>query len=268
MSDGGPISHRQTAVHFLGVWDTVASVIVPGRLPWSRLRLEELPYTTSNPGVRTFRQAIAIDEFRRMFRKEPWAAGQKFRPNPFASGEPPDQDSKQVWFAGCHSDIGGGFPEDQSAISKLPLLWMVEQARAHGLRVRTAMVNHIVKGLPRKGARTYQKPDPQGPLHNSMGWYWWLVEWVPKNARRKEWPERKTWLGYYVPWAEPRYIESNAWIHSSVRDRMRANRAYKPLNVPPEPQIEGMNATLAKPTNASRRSARRRTTIENPGRRA
>lgn len=95
-------------IHFLGVWDTVASVIVPGRLPLSKLRLEELPYTSANPAVEVFRHAIAIDEFRRMFRVERWVDPQTFKPNPFSQRQTfPDQDIRQVWFAGCHSDVGG-----------------------------------------------------------------------------------------------------------------------------------------------------------------
>jgi uncharacterized protein (DUF2235 family) len=224
-------------VHFVGVWDTVASIIVPGRLPFSKLRLEELPFTTDNPAVKTFRQASAVDERRRMFRRERWAAGQSFKPNRFASGKAPAQDAREVWFAGCHSDVGGGFIEDESALSKFPMLWMVEQAKANGLRVRTQMVNHIVKGMPRKGARTYQKPNAAGPLHNSMTWFWWLIEWVPKRASRREWPGRKTFLGLYIPWAEPRYIDAKAWIDASVYEREAKMPNYRPVNVPPKAKI-------------------------------
>ena len=37
--------------------------------------------------------------------------------------------TKQTWFAGVHSDVGGGYPEAESALSKYPLLWMIDQAR-------------------------------------------------------------------------------------------------------------------------------------------
>lgn len=229
-------------IHFLGVWDTVASVIVPGRLPFSKLRLEELPFTTHNPAVRTFRHALAIDEFRRMFRNEPWTPGQEFRPNRHATGVAPAQDSREVWFAGCHSDVGGGFREDESALSKFPLLWMLEQARAHGLRLRTAMINHIVKGEKRKKARAYRKPDATGPLHKSMGWYWWLAEAVPKSAKRRQWPGRKTLLGLYIPWAEPRTIEPHQLVHQSVLERMAKLPGYRPVNVPADAKVEPLSA--------------------------
>ena len=37
------VTPQTVPIHFLGVWDTVLSIIVPGRLPFSKLRLEELP---------------------------------------------------------------------------------------------------------------------------------------------------------------------------------------------------------------------------------
>ncbi len=43
---------------------------------------------------------------------------------------------QQVWFAGMHSNVGGGYPQDQ--LAHLPLLWMMEKAAADdGLRFNT-----------------------------------------------------------------------------------------------------------------------------------
>lgn len=228
-------------IHFVGVWDTVTSVIVPGRLPFSKLRLEELPFTTSNPAVRTFRQALAIDELRRMFRPQHWVPEQLFKPNRHSKAKSPKQDSKGVWFAGSHSDVGGGFVEQQSALSKFPLLWMLEEAAAHGLRLRTQMINHIVRGHQRKGARRYEKPNAKGPLHVSLKWFWWLIEWIPKNAKLREWPNRKVVLGHYVPLGEPRFIESNAWVHQSAYDRKAQVPTYDPINVDDTQNVEPLN---------------------------
>ncbi len=236
---------ERVAIHFMGVWDTVASVIVPGRLPLSRLRLEELPYTSCNPAVRTFRHAIAIDEFRRMFRVQRWESPQLFKPNPFSQAKSfPDQDIRQVWFAGCHSDVGGGFAEDQSALSKYPLLWMLEQAEDQGLRIRTAMVNHIVRGQERAGARLYQRPNPAGRLHNSLRWYWKPLELWPKGLRYRDWPRRKAFCGFYLPMAEPRHIPPGSLIHMSAIKRMKEVRDYKPANIPQEHDVETLTGPL------------------------
>ena len=53
---------------------------------------------------------------------------QDFRPNPFNRKFDVAQDIKQVWFAGVHADIGGGYEETESGLSKFPLAWMIEEA--------------------------------------------------------------------------------------------------------------------------------------------
>ena len=241
------VTPQRVPIKFVGVWDTVSSVIVPGRLPFSKLRLEELPYTSHNPAVRTFRHAIAIDEFRRMFRIKRWRERQTFKPNPHSQAKSfPAQDARQIWFAGCHSDVGGGFDEEKSALSKFPLLWMLEQAKAHGLHIRTSMVNHIVKGQPRANARSYTKPNPEGPLHRSMKWYWRPLEFLPKAGRHQDWPQRRRFLGRYIPLAEPRFIPDGSSIHTSANDRMKRVPSYKPINLPPDYTVETMTGPTAK----------------------
>ena len=56
----GIVSTRRVPIRFVGVWDTVSSVIVPrpDRLYLPSLQL--LPYTRTNSYVEIFRQAIAI----------------------------------------------------------------------------------------------------------------------------------------------------------------------------------------------------------------
>lgn len=47
------------------------------------------------------------------------------------------QDIEEVWFPGCHADIGGGLKlgEDEDfALSHVPLVWMVHEAQRAGLR--------------------------------------------------------------------------------------------------------------------------------------
>jgi uncharacterized protein (DUF2235 family) len=55
-------------IKFMGVWDTVNSVIVPSGGNLFNLEFEKLPYSLQNPSVEIVRQALAIDEKRRMFR--------------------------------------------------------------------------------------------------------------------------------------------------------------------------------------------------------
>lgn len=48
-----------------------------------------------------------------------------------------NMDLKQVWFIGAHSDVGGSYKQekDGSALSYIPLKWMVNEAQKAGLSV-------------------------------------------------------------------------------------------------------------------------------------
>ncbi len=199
-------------MRFVGVWDTVASVIVPrpDRFYWPSF--EELAFTLHNPSVKTFRQAISIDERRAMFRLKKWDQPQTFNFNRFsATNNSEPQDILQVWFAGVHSDIGGGYPERESGLSKYPLLWMIDEAVKCGLKVDTRTVNTLAWGRQRRNSPfSYVAPSYEAMLHHSLHGAWWLLEFFPKNAKYREWPDRKIYFGRYIPDAEPRPIPEGA----------------------------------------------------------
>jgi uncharacterized protein (DUF2235 family) len=223
---------RPVTIKFVGVWDTVASMIVP-RPDRLLLDMERLRFTRTNPGVEILRQAIAIDERRRMFRLDRWTEPQTFKTNPFNDKNWKAQDIKQVWFAGVHADIGGGYAESESALSKYPLLWMINQAKAAGLKTSTAMVNYLVLGKPRKDSRrAYAPPNPAGTLHRSLKAFWWILEIIPKRTKWREWTRRLSLFGLYLPLGEPRVIPAGSLVHRSVYDRMKAVPDYHPINLP------------------------------------
>lgn len=227
------LSSRWPTIRFVGVWDTVASVFVPrpDRLYWPSA--EPLAFTQLNPSVKSFRQAISIDERRSMYRLKKWDEPQIYMHNRFNDAHAEPQDIKQVWFAGVHGDIGGGYPEKQSAISKYPLLWMIEKAMQCGLKVNPQAVKQLAWGVQRRGSPfSYVKPCFRGELHNSMTAPWRLLEYLPKQDKNKEWPERQSHFGFYIPDAEPRLIPEGAFIHESVLKRMEALPDYKPVNLP------------------------------------
>ncbi|MBX3521603.1 MAG: DUF2235 domain-containing protein [Xanthobacteraceae bacterium] len=237
-------STRWPTIKFLGVWDTVASVITPRPDRLYIPSLQSLAFTLENPSVENFRQAIAIDERRRMFRLEPWKEGQEFHTNRFSkTNNSKKQNCIQVWFAGVHADIGGGYPENESAMSKYPLLWMIEEAQKSGLDVNTATVNQLAWGIPRKGSPfEYVAPSVNGDLHDSMNLVWRALEILPKNAKYREWPTRDISLGFYWPLCEPRAIAEGALIHESVFLRMSAVESYRPKNLPRNYQVVPMPA--------------------------
>lgn len=223
---------ERVTIKFMGVWDTVASVIVP-RPDRLLLDLQVLRFTRTNPGVEIFRQAISIDERRRMFRLHRWTEPQTFKTNPFNGKNWKPQDIRQVWFAGVHGDVGCSYPESESGLSKFPLLWMINQAKSAGLKTSTAMINHLVLGKPRKDSnRVYVAPDASADLHRSLTLPWWILEVIPKQTKWREWPRRLSLLGFYLPLGEPRLIPEGAQIHGSVFERIDGVPAYRPVNLP------------------------------------
>jgi hypothetical protein len=52
--------------------------------------------------------------------------------------------------------------------------------------------------------------------HRSLKGLWWVLEFIPKLTKYREWPHRWSLLGLYMPLAEPRPIAVDAVIHRSV----------------------------------------------------
>jgi uncharacterized protein (DUF2235 family) len=110
--------HPEVPICFLGVFDTVGALGVPGALS----RRHQFHDVRLGAGVQVARQALAIDEPRMKFEPCLWEA--------VGTPGPPDR-IKQVWFEGCHSDVGGGYAEE--GLANTALLWMVTEAQARGL---------------------------------------------------------------------------------------------------------------------------------------
>jgi uncharacterized protein (DUF2235 family) len=96
-------------------------------------------------------QALAIDERRGPFAPAVWKQSE--------DGKGSDQQLEQVWFAGVHSDIGGGYAD--SRLADLALRWMADRATAHRL---------TLTGLPE--VRVDNDTAVQSTLHDSYrGFY-------------------------------------------------------------------------------------------------
>ena len=223
------LDNDRPPIKLLGLFDTVASMIEMGH---GRLQLKTHPFTHRNPSVEWVRQALAIDERRTMFRPEPWTPGQDYRGNPFAPIKR-KQDFKEVWFAGVHGDVGGGYPEAESAQIKIPLDWMIRETEPPpiGLHYRQGVINKIVLGKDPK----YVSLSSTAELHNSMNAAWRLLEWIPRRIPPSS-SRRPSEQGYYVPRSDPRLIPAGALLHVSVQARLAAG-GYNPPNLPPNPQF-------------------------------
>ena len=112
-------------IELVGVFDTVKAL--GWRLPGLAARAErETAFHSHHLGNRIRRgcHALALDETRVAFAPVLWDSR-------------PDWDGQveQVWFRGCHGDVGGhlsGFGPARG-LSNIPLVWMLEKAEATGL---------------------------------------------------------------------------------------------------------------------------------------
>lgn len=192
---------------FVGVWDTVSSV------GWVENPLK-LPYITSNPDIQIGRHAVAIDERRAFFRSHLWRPST----NPSSPGGPVDL--KQVWFPGVHCDVGGGYPEAESGLSKVALQWMLDEAEAAGLLVDGSKRDLV---LGRSGSG-YVAPDGRGQRHESLKGAWHLAEYVwKKHYDQATGQERRRMSNY-----RRRTIPPGSLVH-----RCAFERGYADL-IPPD----------------------------------
>jgi uncharacterized protein (DUF2235 family) len=242
------LSVKWPTIKFVGVWDTVASVIVPRPDRFYLPSLQVLAFVRHNPSIEIFRQAISIDERRRLFRLQPWESRIFMHSRFGKTDHDGPQDSLQVWFAGVHADIGGGYPEKQSGLSKYPLLWMIEEAVKCGVKVDRATVNQLGWGRQRKNSPfSYVKPDFMADPHDSMTSAWRVLEYLPKADEYKECPARKSFLGHYIPDAEPRLIPEDAFIHQSAVEKIAKDKNYRPMNIPKKYQTIPMLTAPVEP---------------------
>lgn len=122
-----------TKVTFLGVFDTVGALGVPG-FERDTPRFHDVQLSDQ---VLCARQALAIDETRLKFAPTFWEA-----PSDPADAVTEDPRVKQVWFEGAHSDVGGGYA--QTGLSDTSLLWMAREAHAAGLVFDTELLGIYV----------------------------------------------------------------------------------------------------------------------------
>src|SRR5262249_1787172 len=136
---------REVSIDFLGVFDTVEAFGVPieelrTAIDWAIWPISFRNRVLSH-GVRRARHALSLDDERTTF--HPIRFDHQIN----------DPRIKEVWFAGVHSDVGGGYPD--GTLSFVPLVWMAEQVE-HDLRFQPGQIDHF---------RTYQSAI--GPMHDS-----------------------------------------------------------------------------------------------------
>lgn len=217
-------------IRCLGLFDTVASVI-----EWRRFRptLKSHVFTRNNASVQAVRHALAIDERRTMFQPQLWGERREYWGGPFRPPTPEAQDVNEVWFTGVHGDIGGGYPEDRSALAKIPLEWMIDETRALGLQYSTRTINLLVRGRGKDSK--YVAPDALAMPNDSMTGGWRLLEYVPRRLPRGG--GMAGLLGFYLPLGRRRVMPAGARIHASVEARRGGPSDVAQPNIPPDREV-------------------------------
>jgi uncharacterized protein (DUF2235 family) len=115
-------------VHFIGVWDTVGSIGLPTKI-FHRLTRNRWNYhdVSLAPCIRHAVHALAIDERRKPFFPTLWMEEPRG-----------DQTLEQRWFAGVHSNIGGGYKPD--GLANCALHWIAQRATEAGLDIDRAFL--------------------------------------------------------------------------------------------------------------------------------
>jgi uncharacterized protein (DUF2235 family) len=201
---------RRATVKLLGLFDTVKSV------GWVYDPVV-IPYTARNPIVNAVRHAVSMSERRCFFRQNLWSAA------------PTDKtDLKEVWFAGVHSDIGGGYPPEQAQLALVAHKWMLGEALALGLRFDAARCKKQIDATKNVSA------DFSADMHDSMTPAWKVAEWVPRMVWSRETARRTLEIGAMPPLRapRPRSMPDGALIHRSVEQRMAARADFTPSNLP------------------------------------
>ncbi len=156
-----------TPIEFVGVWDTVGALGIPVPF-WGTLGEREFLFHDTEPSkiIQHARHAVSIDENREDFEPTLWKTK-------------PGLDLQQVWFAGVHSDVGGGYREH--GLSHCACRWMIREAAQYGLVFESHLTDALTPDFSdrqhneRKGiyrVRGKHTRTITGPVHQSVRDRW------------------------------------------------------------------------------------------------
>jgi glutathione S-transferase len=96
-------------------------------------------------------QAMALDERRRDFPVTRWVEREGI---------------EQVWFSGCHSDVGGGYPSGETGLSDIALDWMMNRLSGEGVTFETPFtiapdLTHLMQDFHKPWEKPPFNIDPQ-----------------------------------------------------------------------------------------------------------
>lgn len=240
-------------IALVGVWDTVAAYGMPiaeltraiDKWIWPL----SMPDLELSPKVERARHALALDDERDTFHPLLWDEVAEHRRVEEAAQDAvldrtcqlaeaqadftrPDQPTddrpdrlQQVWFAGMHADVGGGYPDD--SLAYVSLEWMMREATDAGLRFTRFAWDEVKRSR-----------NEYGPMHDSRRGLGGYYRYQPRKLAARLDPPDPTALIMQDPDLKGRGLLTSMKIHGSVIDRIHAGTDdYAPIVLPADYQI-------------------------------
>src|SRR5439155_2618785 len=244
---------RDVKIRFVGVWEPVAAYGRPvdemTRGIHQYIWPIELPNNRLSASVARACQALALDEERTTFHPQLWDETAGINGNtagPDVDGRRfiKDERISQVWFAGVHTNVGGGYPDD--ALDYIPFVWMITEAKRCGLKFKSDYANappnpDLLISDPDTFKNAISKRDKDGRLYDPRkglgGYYRYgprkLVPFLYPETRKQEDDE----IGVGI-----------AKIHESAFRRIENHaHAYAPVGLPPYYRVVKEDGEIVSP---------------------
>ncbi|KAI0440870.1 hypothetical protein F4803DRAFT_525742 [Xylaria telfairii] len=203
----------------IGVWETVGSLGIPdveilSRLGIRRCTHEYQFYNThlSNKIQHGF-HALALDETRGPFTPTLWERRQQ---------EQHTSDLRQVWFAGSHANVGGGYSDQ--GVADMTLAWMMDQLSSVGCQFRPdalqkafeATLNYYMNQEPESALVRCEETCPVCRRQNKP------ITWAEKTIYESNAPIR--------PWSLHRIQSATGPLYNLIGSVSRAPGMYKKID--------------------------------------
>jgi uncharacterized protein (DUF2235 family) len=232
-------NHHVKKIRFLGLWDTVAAYGLPvdemtrGISQW--IWPLELPDRSLDKRVERACHALAIDEERTTFQPVLWnekGLSQTLR----ARHHTAEETVSQVWFAGVHSNVGGGYPDD--SLAYIPLYWIMQEAEDCGLKFKISP-----SADPDSLVHSKSLQDKDGRLYDSRSGLAGYYRYGPRKIAdlcRMRLSQRP---GDEVQIAIPKIHES------ALRRAAVGAHAYAPIGIPDQYEVVTEDRRILSPSS-------------------
>lgn len=252
------------AIHFVGVWDTVAAY--GGPIEEMTRAIDHFVWPLSMPDWKPSDKlqrgchAIALDDERNSFHPLLWDESEDAAVKSRTGWQPPagnlaeidQQRLSQVWFTGMHSDVGGGYAQD--GLSFKTLEWMMDRAAVHGLLFDPNARRRLLERAPhldkvndsRKGVGAYYRYKPRR-MDDILSGEMTKPEFIRDVSRMA-----KAVRGRGLAVRERREQVEPPMIHESVLERIAgAVDGYAPIVLPPRYRVTGRDGSIGPVQDAS-----------------